>query len=80
MDELEASSFTLHLTRSEGLGEGVAGYGIRFVPKEQGPTVSSLIPNGEASRSGVIAQGDVLVAINGISIAGMSFAEVYSTF
>ena len=58
------------------MGEGVAGYGIRFVSKEEGPTILSLVPNGEASRSGVITEGDVLVAVDGISIAGIPFSEV----
>ena len=34
------STYTLHLHRSKGYGDGVRGYGIQFEPRELGPTVT----------------------------------------
>jgi C-terminal processing protease CtpA/Prc len=76
MTDFGNSSYTVYLKRSKGLGDGVMGYGIRFIAKDKGPTVLSLVPNGEASRSGLISEGDVLISVDGASVEGMSFSQV----
>ncbi len=47
----------VHLKRSRGLGEGVAGYGLHLVHSHPGPKVVSIIKGGEADRAGLISIG-----------------------
>lgn len=76
MEFAENSTYTIHLKKSAGLGDGVAGFGIRFESSCMGPRVILAIPNGEACRSGLVANGDVLVALDGVAVEGMNFKDV----
>lgn len=70
------ASYTLHLTRSKGFGDGVRGYGIQFEPRNAGPTVTKVFKDGEAFRSGLIQPGDVLKEVNDKPCAARPFMEI----
>mmetsp|Transcript_9637 Transcript_9637/g.23847 ORF Transcript_9637/g.23847 Transcript_9637/m.23847 type:complete len:100 (+) Transcript_9637:352-651(+) len=70
------TTYTVHLTRSLGLGAGTKGYGMQFEPRESGPMVTQVFQGGEAYRTGLIQIGDVLVEVNGAEIKGRPFMEV----
>jgi len=72
----QGATYTVHLKRSYGFGQGVRGYGLQFEPRAEGPMVTKVFENGEAHRSGLIETGDVLVEVNGESIAGEEFLQV----
>ena len=69
-------TYTVHLSRSLGLGQGVTGYGMQFEPRAHGPTVTIVFQGGEAFRTGLIAAGDVLVEVNQQPIQGRPFTDV----
>mmetsp|Transcript_11750 Transcript_11750/g.18449 ORF Transcript_11750/g.18449 Transcript_11750/m.18449 type:complete len:100 (+) Transcript_11750:212-511(+) len=70
------SQYSIHLKKSAGLGEGVRGYGMQFQDKTSGPTVSLVASGGEASRSGLVQEGDVLKEVDGKTIVGRNFTEI----
>ena len=51
------ATYTLHLHRSKGYGDGVRGYGIQFEPREPGPTVTLVraVSNCSLHWSGLVA-------------------------
>ena len=53
-DSFLKSSYTVNLTKSRGLGEGIKGYGIQFAPTGKGPVVVRVFTGGEADRSGLL--------------------------
>mmetsp|Transcript_4975 Transcript_4975/g.9780 ORF Transcript_4975/g.9780 Transcript_4975/m.9780 type:complete len:100 (-) Transcript_4975:69-368(-) len=69
-------TYTVHLTRSMGLGQGVMGYGMQFEPRPVGPTVTKVFPGGEAFRTGLIQPGDILVEVNNSTIREIPFMAV----
>lgn len=52
-----------------GLGSGVMGYGMQFEPRPNGPIVTKIFGGGEAHRTGLIQEGDLLTEVNGASIS-----------
>lgn len=56
-------------TSPPGLGAGVMGYGMQFEPRPSGPIVTKIFGGGEAHRTGLIQEGDVLIEVNGASIS-----------
>jgi hypothetical protein len=45
------------------------GYGMQFEPRPHGPIVTKVFGGGEAHRTGLIQEGDVLTEVNGASIS-----------
>mmetsp|Transcript_25338 Transcript_25338/g.67191 ORF Transcript_25338/g.67191 Transcript_25338/m.67191 type:complete len:117 (+) Transcript_25338:35-385(+) len=70
------STYVIHLKRSKGLGEGVAGYGLHLTPTDLGPKVVRVTEGGEAHRTGLISIGDVIVEVDGIPTKGVDFQQV----
>ena len=70
------STYTLHLHKSKGYGDGVRGYCIQFEPRPAGPTVTMVFKDGEAYRSGLLQPGDVLMQVNGNAVHGRHFMQV----
>mmetsp|Transcript_4244 Transcript_4244/g.8574 ORF Transcript_4244/g.8574 Transcript_4244/m.8574 type:complete len:100 (+) Transcript_4244:326-625(+) len=74
-DSFLKATYTIHLQRSKGLGDGVRGYGLQFEPRQDGPTVTKVFQGGEAHRSGLVQNGDVLVEVNGEPVQGKGFMQ-----
>lgn len=49
------------------------GYGMQFEPRQSGPIVTKIFHGGEAHRTGLIQEGDLLVEINNVPIREQNF-------
>lgn len=58
------------------LAKEVHGVGVELLESYDGIVINSIVPKGPAMRSGKIESGDLLVEIDDLDIATMSFREV----
>ncbi len=52
------------------------GIGILVKETDNGPTIKHILKGGSAEESGKIKEGDIIVKVDGKSVAGLSFDEV----
>ena len=62
------STYVVHLKRSQGLGDGVQGYGLHLTPSDHGPRVVSITRGGEAHRTGLISPGVSSAALRSAAV------------